>query len=342
MPSTRKETSREIRELVVKLYKKNKSLREIGVIVGRAHSTVQSIINRFNTTENIQNKPRTGRPKKLTRRDERSVLMIIHNQPRTSAPNIAAQVQKITGQYVNPECIRRILRKRGYNGRVPRLKPLLSAANQEKRVRFAEEHRNKDLEFWRSCIFTDECKFTIFTSDGRGKVWRKACKAFDIKHTVPTVKHGGGAVMVWGSMAAAGVGSLVFIEGNMDKMSYLNILKGHLKNDVEKLHLGERWIFQQDQDPKHTSYIVREWLLYNVPKQLHSPPQSPDLNPIEHVWDYLKRKLQTRAVTNRESLKRVLMEEWDRIPPNVTEKLVSSMPRRLAAVLDAYGGPTKY
>lgn len=332
----------EMRELVIKLRQEKKSLREIAQIIGRTHSTVQKIIKKYNTTGNIENTPRTGRPKKLTYRDERSVLRMVREQPRTSAPQIAAQVEKETGKHVSSECIRRTLRKRGYNGRVPRKKPLVSTTNRVKREQFAKEHLKKNMVFWKRCMFTDESKFTIFTSDGRGKVWRKPCKALDLQNTIPTVKHGGGAVMVWGSMAVTGVGSLVFIDTIMNKQVYLNILKGHLKDDAAKLQLGNQWIFQQDQDPKHTSHLVREWLLYNVPRQLHSPPQSPDLNPIEHVWGYLKKQIQKRTVTTRDSLKRVLQEEWAKIPTTFTNTLVVSMPRRVAAVLEAKGGPTKY
>ena len=88
------------------------------------------------------------------------------------------------------------------------------------------------------------------------------------------MKHEGGSVMVWGTMAAAGVESFVFIQPKMDCWVYLEIIKNNLKSDAAKLKLGNNWIFQQDRDPKHTAYVVKSWLLYNVSKQLHSPPQS--------------------------------------------------------------------
>ncbi|GFW10482.1 transposable element Tcb2 transposase [Trichonephila clavipes] len=92
-----------------------------------------------------------------------------------------------------------------------------------------------------------------------------------------TVKHGGGSIMVWGCMAATGVGNLVIIDGIMNQYSYLNILKNNLTQSASKLGLDGSSTFQQDNDPKHTARVVREWLLYNVRKQAKNPPQSPDI-----------------------------------------------------------------
>uniref|UniRef100_A0A0K8U1Y0 Transposable element Tcb1 transposase n=1 Tax=Bactrocera latifrons TaxID=174628 RepID=A0A0K8U1Y0_BACLA len=105
----------------------------------------------------------------------------------------------------------------------------------------------------------------------------------------------------------------------MNKFDYLNILKNNVAPSVEKLGLSENWIFQQDNDPKQKSKIVSEWLLYRTPKTLDHPPQSPDLNPIEHLWEHLDRKK--------------LTEEWSKISPEVTKNLTESMPRRLTEVL---------
>lgn len=157
-----------------------------------------------------------------------------------------------------------------------------------------------------------------------------------------TVKHGGGGVMLWGCMAANGVGKIQFIESTMDKRGYLDILKANLKQSAVKLGLEGNFLFQQDNDPKHTADIVKLWLLYNVPQQLRTPPQSPDLNPIEHLWDLLERKIRKHQITSKSMLKEVLQLEWEKITQQETSKLVQSMPKRLAEVLRRKGYPTSY
>ena len=81
------------------------------------------------------------------------------------------------------------------------------------------------------------------------------------KNLRPTVKHGGGSVMVWGCMSANGTGNLVFIDGILDKYKFLDILKNNLKDSATKLGLLENYYFQQDNDPKHKAKIIQEWLL---------------------------------------------------------------------------------
>ena len=101
-------------------------------------------------------------------------------------------------------------------------------------------------------------------------------------------------------------------------------------------------IFQHDNDPKHTAHIVKNWLDENVPNQLHSPPQSPDMNPIENLWGYLDQKLRANNIRNKDHLKECLLEEWRKIPVTLTKKLVQSMKRRMESVIKAKGGSTKY
>ena len=88
---------------------------------------------------------------------------------------------------------------------------------------------------------------------------------------------------MWGCMSANGVGNLIFIDGIMDKNVYLNILKTNINESAQKMGLENDFYFQEDNDPKHTAWVVRMWLLYNAPKMLVTPPQSPDINPIEHL-----------------------------------------------------------
>lgn len=230
----------------------------------------------------------------------------------------------------------------GFKCRTARKKPLISGKNRLLRIEFAKADFNKEINFCKKVIFTDESKNNIFGNDGRKKVWRKLNTVLDPKNIIPTVKHGAGSVMVWRAMASAGVGRLVFVEGIMDRYQYKSILEQHFKASVDSLDLGNQRIFQQDNDPKHTAHIIRDWLLYYAPRQLKTPPQSLDLNPIENIWDVLEKLVRKYDIKSRESRKTGLVRAWKEITPDITENFVMSMPRRLQSVIDAQGGPTKY
>ncbi|GFT47542.1 transposable element Tc1 transposase [Trichonephila clavipes] len=131
----------------------------------------------------------------------------------STAPKFAASTSNTLGRSVSAEMVRRVLKKAGYNGIVARKKPLIGKRNRVKRLKSAKEHILRPQQFWNEVIFSDESKFNIFGSDGRRMVWRKPNTSHHHpKHTIPTVKHEGGSVMVLGCMAASMVGKLVFID----------------------------------------------------------------------------------------------------------------------------------
>ncbi|GFW63563.1 transposable element Tc1 transposase [Trichonephila clavipes] len=293
------------------------------------------MLQKFKKTGMLANNEGRGRRKIMNSITERRVIHQVKIDPKISAPKIAASTSNTLGRSVSAETVRRVLRKAGYNGRVARKKPLIGKRNRVKRLKFTKEHILKPQQFWNEVIFSDESKFNIFGSDGRRMVSRKPNTSHHPKHTIPTVKHGGGSVMVWGCMAMSGMGKLVFIDGIMHKMAYLNILQNNLKESADNLRLGSNFIFQQDNDPKHTAFVVEKWLLYHCRNQINILPQSPDLNVIDHLWSHLERSVQKHQITSKEQLKTVLQEEWLNIAPETTRHLVESMPRRLEAVISA-------
>ena len=91
-------------------------------------------------------------------------------------------------------------------------------------------------------------------------VWRRKNEAYTEKNTMPTVKHGGGSVMLWGCFASTGTGNLHCLEGKMDSVQYQQVLGENVMPSVRKLKLGCHWTFQVDNDPKHTSKSTKAWL----------------------------------------------------------------------------------
>ena len=136
-------------------------------------------------------------------------------------------------------------------------------------------------------------------------------------------------------MSAAGVGELYFIEGNMNSNMYCKILQQSMIPSLQKM--CSRAVFQHGNDPKHTSKTSIALLKRLRIKVMDCPSMSPDLNPIEHLWGILKRKVEVCKVSNICQLADVIMEEWKSIPVATCEALVKSMPRRVIAVLDNDG-----
>lgn len=259
--SSRTEIPVAVRKLVIKHRNDKKTFGEITKLLNLRKATVQTIYKNFAESGSFDSKPRSGHPKKLTRRDISFIRNKVSQNPKVHATNLAQKLAERSEIVVHPRTITRTLNNEGFYSRTPRKKPLISEKTRALRLEFAKKHLNKDHEFWKSVLFTDESKYNIFGCDGRAKVWRKPNTAMDPRHLISTVKHGGKSVMVWRAVTASGVGNLVFIEGNMDRFEYKTILENNLKLSVDKLCLGSSWIFQQDNDPKHTAQIVKDWLL---------------------------------------------------------------------------------
>lgn len=176
-----------------------------------------------------------------------------------SAPKLSVFVENEIGKKIGADVIRKVIKKSGYHGRTPRKKPFISKKNQLKRLEYARRYVSKPLTFWESIIWSDETKVNLFGPDGHQKVWRKNREALNPKNLLPTVKHGGGSVMVWACFGAKGVGNLEFVDGIMTGDSYRQILDRDILDSARKIGIGRRFIFQQDSDPKHTSKIVTEF-----------------------------------------------------------------------------------
>ncbi len=154
------------------------------------------------------------------------------------------------------------------------------------------------------------------------------------------VQAGGGGVIVWGRFSWHTLGPLVPIEHRLNTTAYLSIIADHVHPFMTTVYLSSDGYFQQDNAPCHKAQYISDWFLEhdNDFTLLKWPPQSPDINPIEHLWDVVEREIRIMDVqlTNLPQLRDAIMSIWTKISVEYFQHLVESMPRRIKAVLKVY------
>lgn len=150
-------------------------------------------------------------------------------------------------------------------------------------------------------LFSDESKYDIYGNDDIQYVHWPQGKRLDPKYVVPTVKHGGGNIMVWGCFSYYGMGPIHKISGTMDRFKYLDILKNVMMPYAE-WEMPLKFIFQHDNDPKHTANVVKDWIAKEKIRVMKWPAQSPDLNLIENLWEITNRQIRKVTIRNKDQL----------------------------------------
>ena len=247
----------------------------------------------------------------------RHAIRLISSGKAENAVQVTKALTQLVQEPLSTTTVRRHLKKSGMKAVVKSKRPLLSVKHRKARLDFAYAHKDWTIDDWKKVIWSDETKINRLGSDGRKWAWKKAGEGLSNRLVEGTVKFGGGSVMMWGCMGWDGIGYATKIDGRMDGDLYLQILKDELQETMQYYGLNPPdIIFQQDNDPKHTCRKVKEWLEEQDFRTMVWPAQSPDLNPIEHIWSYLKRRLAEHEHPPKGILElwERIQEEWDKIP----------------------------
>lgn len=295
-------------------------------------------IQRYGSCKNVKMAPRA---RKTTHKEDSLIYRASVASPFKTSNMIQRDVSREFGINVSARTIRRRLNEKNLRGCIAQHKPLVSKKNLQARIAFAREQIRKPMIFWKNVLWSDESKFCRFGSDGKQYVWRPPNMQHNPKYTSKTVKHGGGSVMVWAAFSWHGVGPVHKIDTRMDQYVYQNIIVNTMMPFADE-NMPLKWRFMHDNDPKHTSRIVKRCLEENRIEVLKWPAQSPDLNPIENLWNDVEHHIHKVKPRNLTDLWTEIQKAWYAIPKERCMSLVESLPRRCSAVIKNNGYPTKY
>lgn len=304
-------------------------------------STISRTINNFNERNSFSHFGNNGRPSKCSLSIITTIMKKNKENSMNSLRKTAISVEKELEIKVSHNTIRNYLNNSNIYACSPIKKPFLNANHIENRYKLSKKFLMMSNLDHKRIIFSDESKFNLKYSDGKCSVWRTPNSGLKNENLLPTFKHGGGGVMVWACFSYSGVGKLIFIDGIMDAPYYVYILSENLQESANMMGLND-YIFQQDNDPKHTSKTASDYFEDNDIELLDWPSQSPDLNPIENLWAIIKEKVAEKEPKNLIELKREILAAWNAIPKETLIKLAKSFKKRALLCYRAKGGHINY
>jgi len=289
--------------------------------------TVKRWLKRWNQSKDMSDTPRSGRPRVTTAKHHQQIVSLAEQQTFVTSRDITNQLNK-KGVNINETTVRRRLNEAGakYNG--PLSKPLLTETHREKRLKWAEDHRTTN---WDQAIFSD--RSTIRLNSVKGFVWNlpknKLCELSSILSKS----------MFGFAFSTQGFGRVVCFNENLSADLICDIYKyGFLPTARKQFgHDSTLWKLQEDNDPKHTSKLATNWRMSNNVYKIGWPSMSPDLAPIENVWQLLKMKLRKKKLSIYQSLFSAIKREWKSLPPELAIELVHSMNNRIPEVIENDG-----
>lgn len=329
------------RAQIVALLQEGNTVRYVAERMQIPRSTVSRAWRNFQERGRFDRREGSGRRRITTPREDRQIIHATVREPAQSARQILDGLN--LGRRISDVTVRNRLNEAGLHSRSRVRVPALTQQHRQARLHYARTYKNWTQRQWRNVLFTDESRFCLFNSDRRVRVWRRQGQRYDRSCVQPVHAFNGGSVMVWGGIWYNGRTELVIQPPpGVTAIRYIDeVLRPHILPVGRRI--GRNFVFMHDNARPHTAIITRQFLREHRITVLPHPPMSPDLNPIEHIWDLMGRRLRDleRPPTNLHELSELLVRIWNEIPQREIQACIN-MEERLQEVIRQRGGNTHY
>ncbi|UYV68766.1 hypothetical protein LAZ67_6000748 [Cordylochernes scorpioides] len=328
-----KQTDAFTRGMVIELKRAGWSIRQIAADTHLGASTVHRLWRRWLEQGNVTIYRNVGATRVTSARVDRRILRQAVAAPQATCTAILQHVQDTLDHSISTRTISRRLVANGLHSCRPLRRLPLTPPNRRQRLEWCRA-RSTWMTEWHRVVFSDESRFCLSSDSRRVRVWRRRGERSNPAAIVerPTVRQRG--IMVWGAIAYDSRSPLLRIQGTMTAQRYVdNVLR---PVTLPYLQGVPNALYQQDNARPHTARISQQ-ALQDV-QMLPWPPYSPDLSPIEHVWDIIGRRLHALPQPRSEDeLWQMVEREWRAIPQDAIRTLIDSLPRRVAACIAVRG-----
>ncbi|UYV64517.1 hypothetical protein LAZ67_3001074 [Cordylochernes scorpioides] len=324
-----KQTDAFTRGMVIGLKRVGWSIRQIAADTHLGSSTVHRLWRRWLEQGNVAIYRNVGATRVTSARVDRRILRQAVAAPQATCTAILQHVQDTLDNSISTRTISRRLVANGLHSCRPLRRLPLTPPNRRQRLEWCRA-RSTWMTEWHRLVFSDESRFCLSSDSRRVRRWRRRGERSNPAAIVerPTVRQRG--IMVWGAIAFDSRSPLLRIQGTMTAQRYVDDVLRPVT--LPYLQGVPNALYQQDNARPHTARISQQ-ALQDV-QMLPWPPYSPDLSPIEHVWDIIGRRLHAwPQLRSEDELWQMVEREWRAIPQDAIRTLIDSLPRRVAACI---------